>query len=402
LTDSSVPESADSTTLSGDQRYRAIRRVTLIGALVNLLLAIGKITLGFIGQSQALIADGVHSLADLFSDGVVLVAAKQGSREADDEHPYGHGRIETVVTVGLGAFLIAVAAGIMYDAVLRIMNPELLLSPTWYALVAAAVSIFANEGLYQYTAKVGKSINSRMLIANAWHHRTDAISSIIALVGIGGALAGLPLLDAVAAIGVSIMIAKVGWSISWGSLRELIDTALGEEQVARIRKTIESVDGVKEVHALRTRSMGGQALVDAHILQALVDAHILVRDSFISVSEGHQISEAVQQALLKEIDEVTDVVVHIDPEDDEVTAPNRHLPVRGILVAELEQAWAGEIYADSVQHVLLHYLNGKISVEVVLPLELASVSESIQKSLQGIAEGNNNIKEIIACYRIAR
>jgi len=386
-----TPES--NSAVNGDDRYRAMRRVTLVGALVNAVLAAGKILLGFVAQSQALIADGVHSLADLFSDAVVLVAAKHSSREADDEHPYGHGRIETVVSVALGLLLIGVAAAILIDAVSRILEPERLLAPSWIALAAAFISILANEWLYHYTRAVAQRLNSRLLLANAWHHRSDAISSVIALIGIGGSLAGFPMLDAVAAIGVSLMIAKVGWDIAWSSLQELVDRALDEKRVERIRDTIMAVDGVKEVHALRTRSMGGQALVDVHIL---------IDNPRISVSEGHQISEAVQHSLLHKIDEVNDVVVHIDPEDDEQMAPNRYLPLRKKIMAQLNQAWGREFYAQSIQQVVLHYLNGKISVEVVLPLALVSQADLVRHSLQSIAKEQQHIKQIIASYRDAQ
>ena len=342
-----------------DIRYQQIKKVTLIGAVVNAFLAVGKITLGYIGQSQALIADGVHSLADLVSDIIVVYAAKHGSRQADEDHPYGHGRIETVVEVLIGFLLIAVALGITIDAVSRINAPDLLLSPTWFALLAALISIFANEALFQYTFTVGKKIKSNLLIANAWHHRTDAISSIIALIGIAGAMLGFPLLDAVAAIGVSLLISKVGWDISYRAFKELIDTALDTEKVEKIKALILSVDGVKAVHSLRTRSMG---------TYALVDVHILVVNSRISVSEGHQISESVMYRLLKGVDEVSDVTVHIDPEDDEACAPCRHLPLRKEFQAYLDNVFENNSHYSQMTKSTLHYLNGKVFVELVLPI----------------------------------
>ena len=343
------------------QRYKDIKRVTFVAILVNIFLAIGKISLGFIGQSQALVADGVHSLADLVSDVIVIVAAKEASKEADEEHPYGHGRIETVVEVLLGAFLIIVAAGIMIDASSRIVDPERLLSPTWFALLAAILSILANESLFQYTIKIANKINSNMLRANAWHHRTDAISSIIALVGIAGSMMGWQILDAIAAIGVSLLISKVGWDISWRSLRELIDTALEPERVDKIRDVILAVDGVKAVHSLRTRSMGGYALVDVHIL---------VVNSRISVSEGHLISDRVIRALKREIDEVSDVTVHIDPEDDETVRPSGHLPLRGDVEQKLESYFADNRFFAERKRMILHYLDGQIHIELELPLSV--------------------------------
>ncbi len=370
---------------AADQRYRDMRRVTVVGAAANTLLALGKIVLGVIGHSEALVADGVHSLADLISDAVVLFAAKQSAREADAEHPYGHGRIETVVTVALGIFLIAVAAIIGHDAVFRILEPEHLTTPSWFTLVAALFSIAAKEWLYHYTVRTGKRINSKLLIANAWHHRTDAISSIIALAGIAGAMLGFPMFDALAAIGVSLMIAKVGWDISWSSLRELIDTALDEDQVARIRATILAVDGVRAAHSLRTRSMGGRALVDVHIL---------VDDPRISVSEGHQIGEAVRHKLLREIDHVTDVIVHIDQEDDELAAPSSHLPLRAQLLAQLHRHWRNHPFHEHIKRITLHYLGGKIEVEILLPLDWLEQKQHIEEILDTISQGEDDIARI--------
>ncbi len=381
-----MPEVSESPQMvSADERYRLTRRVTVVAALVNTVLAIAKIILGFFGQSQALIADGVHSLADLFSDMVVLFAAKHGSREADEEHPYGHGRIETVVTVGLGIFLIVVAVGILLDAAGRLSEPERLLHPTWFALLAAFLSIVANEGLYHYTIAVARRLNSSMLQANAWHHRVDGFSSIIALVGIAGALAGFPMLDAIAAIGVSLMIAKVGWEIAWDSLKELIDTALDAERVEKIRTKILSVDGVRTLHSLRTRRMGGVALVDVHIL---------VVDAKISVSEGHQISEAVRHALLRDIDEVTDVTVHIDAEDDEKGVTCGHLPLRHVVEQRLHQYWADIEEMKHLQRLTLHYLDGRLYVEALLPQSILrdlTEAKALKRTISAAVEGDSDI-----------
>lgn len=373
-------------------RYSEIRKVTLVSILVNSVLSLVKIVLGFVGQSQALIADGIHSLADLVSDFVVLFAAKQSTKAADDEHPYGHGRIETVVSVALGALLVAVAFGILTDAVDRILHPEELLEPTGIALFAAIFSIFANEGLFQYTIIAANRINSNMLKANAWHHRTDAISSIIASVGIAGTMAGMPLLDAVAAIGVSLMIAKVGWDIAWAALQELMDKALDAEKTDDIKAHIVSIHGVKAVHALRSRSHGGQAFVDVHIL---------LDDPKLSVSEGHRISEVVQETLLSEIDEVTDVTVHIDAEDDENAAPCNELPLRDELMKRLETLWSDKPLHKKIRRVTLHYLNGQIFVELTLPLEMVVSAEDgkrIALEFSRLAEQDPQVAEISVHY----
>ena len=345
----------------GDERYRATQRVTWVGAIVNLILALVKIIIGYIGQSQALIADGVHSFSDLATDAMVLFASKHGSKEADEDHPYGHARIETASTVALGLFLILVSAGIAWDAVDRMFNPEELLHPGVLALFGALFSVAANEGLYHYTMRVARQIRSNLLKANAWHHRSDAISSIVVIVGVGGSMAGLPYLDAVAAVGVALMIAKIGWDLAWQSLHELVDKALDPEQVTEIKQAILEIDGVEELHMLRTRRMGGEALVDVHILVA----------PKVSVSEGHYISESVRQTLVKKFDVIQDVLVHIDPEDDSEMVLSLNLPSRGELTKQLDQAWHSSPLSKQIERMVIHYLDGKVSIEIFIPVAYA-------------------------------
>jgi len=367
--------------LEATNRYQEIKKVTLVAVVTNLFLSVVKISLGIIGQSQALVADGVHSLADLISDLIVLIAAKHGSKKADDEHPYGHGRFETIAEITLGLLLVVVAAGIFFDAGLRLYEPERLLSPTWFALLAAFISIAANEGLFHYTIRAARRLKSTLLTANAWHHRTDAISSIIALFGIAGAMLGFAMLDAVAAIAVSLLIAKVGWDIIYRSVRELVDTALDPETVAQIREIILSVDGVKAVHSLRTRSVGSNALVDVHLL---------VIDSRISVSEGHQISERVMRKLISEVDDVVDVTVHIDPEDDEEAVPCGDLPLRNEIESRLDELYQSNAIYQQRKQTNLHYLDGNVFVEMIFPLSM--IEES--KNKQMITDLCSDIKKI--------
>ena len=340
-----------------DERYREVRKVTLIGAVLDLLLGIVKIMIGLSSASQALVADGIHSLSDLATDFLVLFAAKHSHRAADAEHPYGHGRIETVATVILGAALIAVALGISYDAVHRMMEPELLMHPGMLALVVALVSVVSKEAIYQYTASVARRLRSNMLHANAWHSRSDAISSIIVVIGIGGAMAGYPYLDAIAAVAVALMIAKIGWDLLWKSLEELIDTSLDDEQVRAIRRSIIRVHGVQALHMLRTRRSGSDALVDVHILV----------DPVLSVSEGHQIGEQVRAVLIDQMEDISDVTVHIDPEDDEL-APCKRLPPRGEILERLERQWKGLDLGPGIDRVMLHYLDGKVHVDVFMKM----------------------------------
>lgn len=374
-------------------RYRETIKVTLIGSVVDLLLGVFKIQFGFLSQSQALIADGIHSLSDLATDAIVLYAAKHSHTEADEEHPYGHGRFETVATVGLGIALLIVAIGISIDATLRLFNPEKLLIPSMGALIVAAISIVSKEAIYHYTMHVARKYNSNMLRANAWHSRTDAISSVVVLVGVAGSMAGLWYLDAIAAIGVGLMVAKIGWDLAWHSIRELVDTGLDAERVKAIRETILAVDGVVSLHILRTRRMAGEALVDVHIQVA----------PHISVSEGHYVSETVRARIIKEIEEVADVMVHIDPENDEVTPPNTGLPLRQKLMAKLEDQWRGLDAASHIEEVTLHYLEGQIQVELKLPLAILESDtkasrDALQAQFNTVAEKLDDVSAITLSY----
>ncbi len=368
-----------------EQRYGAMRRVTVVGALVNLFLSGIKILLGYFGQSQALIADGVHSLSDLLTDGLVLVAAKHGSRNADEEHPYGHARIETVAAVALGAFLLAVGVGIAWDAARRLVTPDLLWHPGWLAMAGAVASIAAKEALYHYTVIVARRVRSELLRANAWHHRSDAISSMVVVVGIAGAMVGMPYLDALAAIGVAAMIGKIGWDLARRGVEELIDTALEPEKVAAIRRTILSVDGVEDLHMLRTRRMGSEALVDVHIILA---------DPYISVSEGHQISETVRGRLIQGFEDISQVMVHIDPEDDELVAPSRYLPLRHQAMARLESLWATVEVARHIRKVNLHYINGRLHLEIFLPFSVLADGERPEALSAALSEASRADKDV--------
>ena len=364
-------------------RYREVRKVTLIGSLVDFLLGVVKILVGWLAHSQALLADGIHSLSDLATDFVVLYAAKHSHRAADEDHPYGHGRIETLTTVGLGIALIIVALGIGYDAVHRMNNTDLLLHPGGIALVVAVVSVIAKESIYQYTKHAAVKLRSNMLMANAWHSRSDAVSSIVVVIGVGGAMMGYPYLDAVAAIAVAVMIAKIGFDLIRASTRELIDTALEPDVVAAIRKEIFDVDGVRALHMLRSRRSGGDALVDLHVQV----------DPRISVSEGHQIGDTVRRRLLERIEAVTDVTVHIDPEDDELDSPCDHLPLRKDLISELQRLWV-DIEGVDAGDVTLHYLKGKLQIDLALPLTVLDKHPDTRSLILAIERAAKQIPEV--------
>ncbi len=343
-------------------RYWQAKKVTLIGAIVNALLGLIKLIGGFLYHSHALVADGVHSFSDLLTDVMVLFASKYGSLDADDSHPYGHQRIETAATLLLSLFLILAGFGIAWDALDELIKSSSTM-PNWLSLPIICISILANEILFHYTRHIGNRINSQLITANAWHHRSDAASSIVVLLGLIGSLSGFIYLDAIAAVIVGMMIIQMGWSYGWNSVKELVDTAVGPELLAQIEQVIQNIDGVQKIHQLRSRSMGNNVLIDVHILVS----------PKISVSEGHYIAQHVHNALVDQIDSVSDVIVHVDPEDDEISSPSLHLPSRKVLQGQL----LSEVHLDFPQIIFwnLHYLDGKISIDIACSEEFTQWQE---------------------------
>lgn len=374
-------------------RQKAMRNTSVVAAIVNLALTIAKVFFGIVGQSHALIADGIHSLADLSTDLMVWFAAKYSNQPADKEHPYGHARIETAFTVGLGVVLIATAIGIVVDSAQRLLNPELILQPTPIVLLIAFISIVANEGLYQYTMRTAREFNSSLLRANAWHHRSDAISSIVVLVGVAGSLLGFPYLDAFAALGVAFMIGKIGWDQAWVSIRELVDTGMEPKTTAAIERIIENIEGVQGVHMLRSRRMGSSYLIDVHIEV----------DERLSVSEGHKIAEYVRLKLIDSNKDISNALVHIDPEDDSLALLCSGLPLRREVLADLREAWAGEVDAAECGSVTLHYLSGKVHVDLVRPMsDMEENAQNLCLHLQNKAQALSYIGQVRIFYQFTQ
>ena len=375
---------------SAQQINQLKNKVTIIGALVNIFLCVIKIGFGILGQSAALIADGVHSLSDLASDLLVLVAVKMGAQEADHEHPYGHRRFETLATTILGIGLIVIAAGIAWDVYQRILSPERLLIPQESALGIAAISILVNEWLFQYTKRIALITRSKLLLANAWHHRSDAISSIIVLMGIAGSLLGYIWADAIAAVLVAVMVAKIGFNLVADSVKELVDTGLSPELVEKIRTEITAISGVKEIHLLRTRQMGEDALVDAHI----------VVGSRITVSEGHMIGDVVRDVLISKFNDVQEVLVHIDPENDE----HKEGWHKGLLRDEID-ILLNEYLAENyglIDEFRVHYIEGGVEIEVILPHTLFSLSQqvaTIKNRCVVLAQEVSQINSVIVFFK---
>ncbi|MBU2551679.1 MAG: cation diffusion facilitator family transporter [Proteobacteria bacterium] len=290
-----------------DISTREGRRVTLVGAVVNVVLTVLKFAGGYFYHSQALIADAMHSLSDLFTDFVALFGLAAGGKAPDRDHPFGHARIETLASTIIGLTLLFVAVEIASGALDAIARNEPS-APSWMAVAIAAVSIIFKEALYQYTAYVGRRFKSPVLRANAWHHRSDAMSSVAVLLGVTGAQIKPEwrILDAYAALLVSIFVLKVGLDVILNSVRELTDTAPGPEVLDSIHACARSVEGVLETHDLKVRSTGGMYQMELHV----------VVDGELTVSQGHMIAKEVERCVLDEIEEAVRVIVHVDPDSE--------------------------------------------------------------------------------------
>ena len=351
-------------------RYRQAKKITIIGAVTNALLGVIKIITGGVFHSHGLVADGVHSIADLLTDIMVLIGSKYGSQDADDSHPYGHQRIETATTLMLSLILILAGFGIAWDAFDEIIHRTHDI-PNTLALPITIMSILANEALFHYTHHIGKKIKSALIIANAWHRRSDAASSLVVLAGIIGSLLGYAGFDAVAAIIVSVLIMKMGWNYGWSSVKELVDTAIDPEMLQRIQTIIRDIDGVIKIHQLRSRSMGGDIFLDLHIQVS----------PWITVSEGHFIAQHVHQALRHGIPSIKDVTVHVDPEDDETSNPSIHLPNRTMLEKSFLQPLQEKFPA--IQYWMIHYLDGELTIDLFCNKPLQQVQiENVEDNLK--------------------
>jgi cation diffusion facilitator family transporter len=287
---------------------RAGKSATLLGVCVNVFLIVFKFYTGIVGHSQALIADALHSFSDLFTDAVVLLGLKIGRKAPDEKHHFGHARLETLASGIVGIALILTALYLGIQAALNIYR-HTEYHPTVLALVAAAVSVGLKEALFHYTVRVGRRIKSSLIMANAWHQRSDALSSVAVLLGVAGAniKPSWHVLDAYAALFVSFFIVKVGLDILKGTVREFTDTAPPQQILKDIRERTLGVDGVSAMHDLGVRTSGGLHQMEVHI----------VVDGQLTVNEGHQIAKAVEKTLRKDVADIDRVIVHVDPLLDE-------------------------------------------------------------------------------------
>lgn len=295
--------------MNGSERLKDIRSITIWGAVVNIALTIAKIIAGVIGRSAAMIADGIHSLSDLLSDIVVLVFTQISSKGKDRNHSFGHGKFETLATLIVSVILVVVGAKLMsggIKSIISVIHGEAIPKPGYIALIAAAVSIVSKEILYQVTVKVGKEVNSPVVVANAWHHRSDALSSVGALLGIGGAIIlgdKWTVLDPIASCCISIAIIVIAVKMALPSLSELLETSLPVEIETEIIRTASEIPGVRDIHELKTRRNG---------ISFIIDAHITV-DPSISIVEAHDIATNVEEALLSKYGSETQINIHMEP-----------------------------------------------------------------------------------------
>jgi cation diffusion facilitator family transporter len=363
-------------------RSAEAQRATWVSVVVNLVMTVAQLTAGWLANSQSLLAHGLHSFSDLLSDFLVLYATRQSAHPADAGHPYGHARVETAATLVLGVSLMVIGAGILWESGLRLQHVEALAPVEWAALWVAVATVVSKEALYHYLVRVAERLRSQLLIGNALHTRADAASALVVVVGIGGALLGWTFLDLLAAALMGFMILRMGGQLAWGALKELIDTGLDATQVDAIRATLLATPGVLGLHELRTRRMAHQALVDAHVQ---VDARI-------SVSEGHRIAESARARILREHQEVLDVLVHIDPEDDlDPDLAEARLPARDAVLAELTGLLAGLPAPD---RIVLHYLGGRVEVEVFVSHDFLGDATSLRAAEAALAERIKDHPEI--------
>lgn len=293
------PEDA---THTPEERAAAASRSTWVSVIVNLVLTCIQIGVGIFAKSQALIADGIHSLSDLVADFVVLFAGHHARKAADADHPYGHQRFETAASLVLGVLLLAVGVGMIWSAVGKLEAPETVGQVHIAALYVAGGALVAKELLFRYMLSVAKRVKSSLLVANAWHARSDAASSLVVGLGIVGNLAGYPILDPIAALIVGFMVGKMGWGFGWDALHDLMDRAVDAQEIEAIRVTLVETPGVQNVHDIHTRKMGDMIVVDAHIEV----------DATLSVEAGHDIAVLARQRVMQR-HRVLNLMTHIDP-----------------------------------------------------------------------------------------
>ncbi len=348
------------------QALRDKRRAGWAGVLLNAPLAAAKIIAGIVAQSQALVADGVHSLSDLASDATVIWALRHSHRPPDTEHPFGHGRFETLATLAIAAMLALASAGILIDAGARLLDPPDV-APGVLALCVAAVAIALKEGLYLYTSAVAKRTGSTMMAANAWHHRSDAITSVVALSGIGAAMLGAPWADALGAGIIALMLARVAFGYGRPAIRELVDTAPSGEIGDRIIAALMATPGIRDAHDLRLRYMGGSIQADVHI----------ALDPAMTLSEAHRLSEAARARVLARVPDMAEIIIHPEP-FGHADGPAAHdAALRPELARVVRDCLEGIVTPDAIRQLSLDYRDEGVIALVELCQEPACDAQNL-------------------------
>ncbi|MCH7817582.1 MAG: cation transporter [Proteobacteria bacterium] len=349
-------------------------RVTLVGMWLDLLLGFGKIAGGAMTQSFALIADGIHSLADAITDIFVLIVARSAQAAPDGEYPYAQGRFETLGTIGMGIGFITIAGILLFDSYQRLLDSEISPVPAIGGIVIALISIASKEWIYQYTMRVAKRLNSNLLKANAWHSRGDTISSVAVLIGIVAARQGYVWMDIVAAMFVALIIARIGWELCSDAVKELVDTAMPVQRRAQIEACILATQGIRGMTKLRSRLSAGKIILEVSLLV----------NPRISVAEGHRLGEAVSSALIGNFSDIVAVKAHIELKNHGQQQPScqriQELPERTEVIANIKRQWQEILGADDIESMDLHYREHGIEVDLTVTLD--AVSELLASQLK--------------------
>ncbi|MGJ8513654.1 cation diffusion facilitator family transporter [Carnimonas bestiolae] len=363
-----------------DSQQQEAQRVNLATVVTDALLAVMKLVVGSLTFSNALIADGIHSLADLLTDIIVMGATHFGRRAPDDDHPYGHGRIETMASLWLGVVLCVVAGAMIWESAQRLWMGESVHFASLWAVAATLIALLAKEALFHWTMRIAKRQQSPLLEASAWHSRSDSLSSLIVLVGLIGTWFGWFWLDSLAALLVALLVAKIGFDTLWQAGRELIDTGLPEEQLAELRGCANDIPDLKDLHDLRARRIGGDISLDVH----------LQVESNISVTEAHEIGMAFTSRLRQQRDSLRDITFHIDYENDaeeEWGVTTQLMPLRNEITELLNRCWEGLPCWQEHIHLGLQYrrLRDKsarcIDLDIYLPPQTPEVPPATLRTL---------------------
>lgn len=369
--------------LSIEQRQKIIHNITLYGMIMDIILSGLKVFVGILVHSTALVADGIHSLSDMVTDIFMLIINKISHAEPDDDHPYGHARFETLGTVMLGMVLFAVGVFMGIEYVNQLISQEARALPSWWALLVVVLSLAGKEWQFRFTLSAAKKARSAMMEANAWHSRSDALSSLVVLIGIGATLAGYAQVEVVAAVFVAILIAHMGFKLAWDAVNQLADKGIEPELQAEIEKDIRSIAGVVDVHMLRSRLMGNQIFIDVHIQV----------DEQVSVSEGHQIGEWVMGKLHQTHPDLKDITLHIDYENDLEAGepiPEELAPLRPDIEQYLQRFPKLSTY-DTLQ---IHYYRQTAILELTFRAKPEGIDQEIKEAISQ-AEWLTDIKLFI-------